>query len=358
MDLTSHDALARFDLMPPEEIASPAFVVWEDGVRHNLARSAAAAGGMSRLMPHLKTHRAPWIVRMFLEEGVEAFKAATVAEVEMAVAAGARHVLWAYPSASRAAIARFVAIARAHPDVRLEALVEDANVLAVWEEMLAPDDAVTLRVDLDVGMGRTGVALGSMALSLARRVAAAGRFAGWHAYDGHIAGELEVRRDEVMTNAERVAGLTDALAAEGIVADTVAGGSYTFDLWPEVAAYVSPGSFTYSSDQHDAELTHLGWVPAAFVLATVVSRRNGTFTLDAGAKAISPDKPLGERFRSDGRILLMSEEHTVVEGDAAIGTRRLLLPRHACTTAYLYDRAAVFTATGEWEVRRQLGSAR
>ena len=82
-------------------------------------------------------------------------------------------------------------------------------------------------------------------------------------------------------------------------------------------------------------------------------------TLDAGSKAISPDKPMAERFRWDGRIVLMNEEHVIVESsDLRVGDRVLLMPQHACTTAYLYDTALVRTASGGWEQRPQLGGAR
>ncbi len=97
--------------LPPDSTATPSFIVFEERVRHNLRRTAEACGGIGRLMPHLKTHRAPWMVELLLSQGVRAFKAATVAEVEMAVSAGAPHVTWAYPTASSANIARFVSFA-------------------------------------------------------------------------------------------------------------------------------------------------------------------------------------------------------------------------------------------------------
>ncbi|WP_108659503.1 alanine racemase [Acuticoccus kandeliae] len=347
------------DTLPPESVATPAFVIDEARVRHNLARTLEAAGGADRLMPHLKTHRAPWIVKLLIEAGIKTFKAATVAEVEMSVGAGAKSVLWAYPSANKANIERLIAVARANPGVTLEALVDSPFALALWKERLKPDDKIGLRVDLDPGLGRTGLPIGDEALAFARTVAETGRFKGWHVYDGHIKGTVAERQEAVDALAAKVRTLTAALAAEGIAADTIAGGSYTFDLWPaDVAVGVCPGSWTYSSAQHDLELPHLGWLPAAFVLATVISAHGDTITLDAGAKAISPDKPLAERFRWNGKIRLMNEEHTIVDGDLAPGTRVLLMPQHACTTAYLYDRAWVHRPDGGWEERPQLGSAR
>jgi D-serine deaminase-like pyridoxal phosphate-dependent protein len=296
-----------------------------------------------------------------LAEGVEAFKCATPAEVDMALAAGARHVIWAYPATHPAKIERFIDAARRHPQARLAGLVDSMPGLEIWRSaLLAAPSNVGLRVDLDPGMGRTGAPMTEAGLALAKALEGLGRWAGWHVYDGHIHGPREERRRAVGELIDAMQALQAALGAQGIAGDVVAGGSYSFDLWPrEVARYVSPGSFTFSSDQHDLELGELDWQPAAFVLATVVSTHAGTATLDAGSKSISPDKPVGERFRWDGRIMLMSEEHSVVEAeDLAVGDRVLLMPRHACTTAYLFDEALVRTADGRWERRRQLGCAR
>ena len=70
-------------------------------------------------------------------------------------------------------------------------------------------------------------------------------------------------------------------------------------------------------------------------------------------------QPLAVRFRWDAAIVLMNEEHTIVEArDLAIGDRVLLMPQHACTTAYLYDKALVRTSAGHWLEREQLGGAR
>lgn len=347
--------------LPNEPIETPCFLIDEDGVRHNLRRTAEAAGGIQRLMPHVKTHRAPWIVSLLLEEGVAAFKCATLAEVEMVLVNGGPNVTWAYPTVNAANLHRFVELAKRFPDAHLTGLVDSDYGLAMWREALKGAPAnIGLRVDLDPGLGRTGIAMSDDAVKLARAVHAIGRLAGWHVYDGNVKGDREARQLQVLALADRVRALRDALRNEGIETDVTGGGSYTFNLWPhDLASYVSPGSWTYSSAQHDIELADLGWRPAAFVVATTISVHNGTATLDAGCKAISPDKPLAERFRWDGRIMLMNEEHTVVESrDLKVGDRVLLMPQHACTTAYLYSDALVKTSAGAWERRPQLGSAR
>ncbi|WMT79606.1 alanine racemase [Bradyrhizobium sp. Ash2021] len=347
--------------LPDDYVSTPCFVIFEEGIRHNLKRTIEACGGVERLMPHVKTHRAPWIVQLLLDLGVEAFKCATPAEVEMAVAAGAKNVTWAYPSVNPANVARFLSCARNNEGARLTGMVDSKRGLDSWNAQLGDNYTnVDLRVDLDPGMGRTGAPMTAAALDLAFALHDIGRFAGWHAYDGHIKGDRDARRRQVMSNAEKIANLQAVLRQKGVDADLVAGGSYTFDLWPrDLVRYVSPGSWTYSSAQHDIELSDLEWEQAAFVLTTVISVHAGTATFDAGSKAISPDKPLSERFRWDGRIVSMSEEHTIVEAEGLkVGDRLFLTPQHTCTTAYLYDKAIVKTSAGRWEDRQQLGCKR
>ena len=74
--------------LPNEPVATPCFVIFEDGIKHNLKKTDEACGGVERFMPHVKTHRAPWIVKLSLANGVTAFKCATTAEVEMVLEAG------------------------------------------------------------------------------------------------------------------------------------------------------------------------------------------------------------------------------------------------------------------------------
>src|ERR1700730_8633618 len=110
----------------PEELQTPCFVISERGIVDNLYATARVCGGVERLMPHVKTHRAGWVVKRLIREGVTAFKAATVAEVAMVLEAGAKHVVWAYPTVNRAHIRTLLALAHARPDARVDALVDSA----------------------------------------------------------------------------------------------------------------------------------------------------------------------------------------------------------------------------------------
>lgn len=348
---------------PPFPVETPCFVILEEGVLHNLKRTAEKSGGIERLMPHIKTHRAAWIIRMMLDNGVRSFKAATPAEVEIAAGENPELVVWAYPTVNPLAIRRVAETARRHPDVQIEAIVDSQEGTQEWLAELdaRPAANVGLRIDLDPGLGRTGVPITRDALALADRIAQAERFRGWHVYDGHIQDpDRTLRERHVADIMERLRDLMVGAAERGLSTDLIAGGSYSFDLWPrDLARWVSPGSFTYSSSQHDRDLADVGWTIAAYVLSTVLSVRGDTATLDAGSKAISPDMPFASRFAGPGPIRLMKEEHVVVETDRLrVGEQVPLVPRHACTAAYLYGRALVRTAAGEWEYRDQLGSSR
>ena len=194
----------------PEELQTPCFIVSERGIVDNLHATARACGGVERLMPHVKTHRAGWVVERLIREGVTAFKAATVAEVAMVLKAGAEHVVWAYPTVNPAHIRTLLALAHARPDARVEALVDSAAGVAAWRLAMngAPLANLALRIDLDPDMGRTGAPIAAATLQLARELAALGRFGGWHVYDGHIHDlDIATRRTRVAAIVEKVTAL-------------------------------------------------------------------------------------------------------------------------------------------------------
>jgi 3-hydroxy-D-aspartate aldolase len=211
----------------PGELQTPCFIVSERGIVDNLHATARACGGVERLMPHVKTHRAGWVVERLIREGVTAFKAATVAEVAMILEAGASHVVWAYPTVNHAHIRSVLALAQAYPRARVGGLVDSAAGVAAWRSATTgtPLANLELIVDLDPGMGRTGAPLDAAALQLARELATLGCFAGWHVYDGHIHDvENAARRMRVAAIADKVAVLMRAADAERLSIRLIAGG--------------------------------------------------------------------------------------------------------------------------------------
>ncbi|WP_149029722.1 hypothetical protein [Paraburkholderia fungorum] len=71
-----------------------------------------------------------------------------------------------------------------------------------------------------------------------------------------------------------------------------------------------------------------------------------------------------ERTSTDTSQRRRTRERRIVDGlhatararDRAVGDRVMLLPRHACTTAYLCPSAVVLNTEGSWQVLERLAS--
>src|ERR1051326_7793011 len=155
-----------FDVTNVEEIASPALLVYPEQVQENIRRMIAIAGGPDRLRPHIKTHKLPEVVRMQLHQGINRFKAATIAEIEMAAACGAPDVLLAYPAVGPN-IQRLIELMRRYPQTTFSALADDAAVIHHLSQALSKAGLhLNLMLDVDCGMHRTGVLPGDHSVEL------------------------------------------------------------------------------------------------------------------------------------------------------------------------------------------------
>src|SRR6516164_182976 len=114
---------SRHVLRDPAELLSPSLLVYPDLVRKNLEGMIALAGGAERLRPHVKTHKMAEIIRMAESLGIHKHKCATIAEAEMAAAAGASDVLLAYPLVGPN-IKRFAHLVRGYRGTTFRATVD------------------------------------------------------------------------------------------------------------------------------------------------------------------------------------------------------------------------------------------
>jgi len=348
-----------FELTGVEDIPSPALLVYPARVDENLRRMVTIAGGVERLRPHVKTHKVPQVVRRQIAQGVTRFKCATVAEAEMTAAAGAADVLLAYQPVGPA-IPRLAALARAFPHTAFSAVVDDLGAATAIGDVFAREpEPLTLLVDLDVGMHRTGVAPGPHAARLYAELAsrAGVRPGGLHAYDGHIRdADADVRRANCDAAFAPVSELAARLRADGLpVPRIVAGGTPTFPMHarrPQVEC--SPGTSVYWDAGYGSTLEGLDFLPAALVLTRVVSKPGGDrVCLDLGHKAIASENPhprvvlYTPRTATPlaARFVGHSEEHLVLEtsdaGALSIGDALYGVPWHVCPTVALHSEAVV-----------------
>jgi D-threonine aldolase len=335
-------------------VPSPALLIHPDRVAENLRRMIGLAGGPERLRPHLKTHKLPQLIALQANLGITRCKAATIAEAEMAAGAGATDItLSTQPVGPNAG--RLVALVRNFPAVAFSTIADDAGAVdALAGAARAGGVTIEVLVDLDVGMGRTGVPPGPAAVDLYRRLAVARglRPGGLHAYDGHL--RQPVLADRITAAAEgilRVDAVATLLRGEGLpVPRLVWGGTPTFPVHARrEGVECSPGTCVLWDAGYARNIPDLDFLHAAVLLTRVISRPGrGRLCLDLGHKAVASEM-LHPRVifpeLPDARAITHSEEHLVIETAEAdrfpVGAPLYGIPWHICPTVALHDRVLV-----------------
>jgi D-serine deaminase-like pyridoxal phosphate-dependent protein len=348
------------------DIPSPALLVYPDRVERNIRHMIEIAGGVERLRPHMKTNKLGEVVRMHLDQGITKFKCATIAEAEMAAAAGAPDVLLAYQPVGPN-VKRFGDLVGKFPQTRFSAVVDDeATIRALSDRAAGAGVTLNLFLDLDGGMHRTGIAPGGRAVELYRLLSTLPGLhaAGLHMYDGHIHDtDLDARQRASDESFAQVQKMRDALAAAGLdVPAIVAGGTPTFPLHARrPGVECSPGTTVFWDYGYSTILPDLEFAPAITLLTRVISRPGpDRLCLDLGHKAVASENP-HPRVRlfglEDAKAVGHSEEHLVLETDRAagfpVGSTLYGVPWHVCPTVALHNEAVVIRngrAEGRWQI--------
>jgi D-serine deaminase-like pyridoxal phosphate-dependent protein len=349
------------------EIDSPALVVYPERVKENIRTAVRMVGDVNRLRPHVKTHKSPDAARLQIAEGIRKFKCATIAEAEMLAMAGARDILLAYQPVGPK-VHRLRALTRAYPNTMFSCLIDDVKAAAsIAESFAGEQNPLRVFVDLNVGMNRTGIQPGPGALQLYRDAAAMEGIkpVGLHAYDGHLNDPDAHARtrncDEAFARVLRMKEDLNAGQEEPLI--VVAGGSPTFPVHARRQdVECSPGTFVYWDKTYLDGLPDLRFLPAAMVIARVISRPSaGSVCLDLGHKSIAAEKDLTRRVfflnAPSAMATAQSEEHLILKLDDAgahvVGDVFYGLPFHICPTCALYESAVTAKdhhAVGEWTI--------
>jgi D-serine deaminase-like pyridoxal phosphate-dependent protein len=329
-----------------ENIPSPALAVYPERIRSNIGRAIAVAGDPSRLRPHIKTHKCGAIIRIHLDLGITKFKCATIAEAEMAAAAGARDILLAYPIFGPA-LRRFEQLRELFPQTRFSVVCDNRqNVAALHAHSF--NEPLPVYLDLDCGMARTGISPAE-GVQLYEEILSRPNLhaAGIHAYDGHIHdADLAVRKKQFAQVNQTILDFRNALTSRGLlVPKLIAGGTPTFALHArEQDRECSPGTYVFWDFGYQ-RFTDLDFQLAALVITRVISKpTSNRLCLDLGYKSIASENPPPRvQFLNlpDATPVMHSEEHLVLETpDAAnwkVGDVLYGVPRHICPTVALHD---------------------
>ena len=350
-----HLAAARAVIGQPGSralIPTPAAVLDLDAFDRNVAKMAARAkaAGLA-LRPHAKSHKCASLAHRQIAAGAVGICCAKPAEAEAMAAAGVGSILVTSPIAGAAQAERAVRLAQDLPDFRI---VVD-HVDGVDELAIVSQGSIQVLIDVDPGMGRTGVHDATQAVEVFRAVRAQAnlKFLGVQCYGGtwqHIAG-ANARAAAVADGMAYLSGVIAALRQAGADIGVVTGGgtgSFAADAAQGVLTEVQPGSYPFMDrDYRDAlkDDPDGAFEQALTIAATVISANHPQWvTVDAGLKAFATDGPLpvaatpkfaacAYRFFGDEHGMLMRPPGESV----ARGERVEFVPPHVDPTLDRYD---------------------
>lgn len=115
-----------YSLNNPNQIDSPALLVYPDRIQQNIQEMIRIAGSPDRLFPHVKTHKMSEVIKMQIKAGITHFKCATIAEAEMLAKTNAKNILMAYQLNEPKAL-RFIQLIKQYPQIHFASLVDNMD---------------------------------------------------------------------------------------------------------------------------------------------------------------------------------------------------------------------------------------
>ncbi len=332
-------------------INTPALILDRAAFGRNVARMAEFARGHGlALRPHAKSHKSADIARAQLAAGAIGLCCAKLGEAEALAAEGITGLHLTSPVVTAPGIARLAALARRTGP--LSVVADHPVVVDALAAAMQGGPPLTVIVDIDPGIRRTGVASAAEAVALARRIAGhtSLRYGGVQFYCGaqqHIA-NLAERRAAL---AERTGYLSEciaALAAAGLAPAVVTGGgtgSHVVDAELGVLTELQVGSYVFMDREYgECDLGAADAFETALMVDSSVISANaaGLVTIDAGLKAFATDAGAPVVLSGAGpdvRYRFMGDEHGALIGDdlPGLGERVSLGAPHCDPTVNLYD---------------------
>jgi D-threonine aldolase len=347
-----------------KELDTPALVIYPERVKHNINLAKEMIGDVSRLRPHVKTHKCREATFLMLEVGITKFKCATIAEAEMLGSCKAPDVLLAYQPIGPK-LERFIKLIKAYPDTKYSCLVDNiAAAKHISEVALKNDLQILVYIDLNVGQNRTGISTDhALQLYSDCQTLTGIKIPGLHAYDGHLHdADLGLRTQKCNEAFKPVTRLQREIIQKGYPKPVIiSGGSPTFPIHAKRETIeCSPGTFVYWDRGYSLVCAEQPFLPAALVVSRVISLPDETkICLDVGHKSVSAENDISKRIYFINAHELVpvgqSEEHLVCEAGEGhhykVGDVLYGMPYHVCPTIALYERAITVengNISGEW----------
>lgn len=301
------------------------------------------------IRPHLKTTKSATLARRLNEAGARGGCVAKLSEAEAITAAGFTDLLITCEIVGPQKVRRLVELFRKHRGLRI-VVDSEIGATAINDALAKSDieDPITVLIDVDVGLHRTGVDP-AKAVPLARHVGTLKhlRLIGVQGYEGHLQHlhDREDRRAQCLASMKTLTSTAEALRKAGFDIQVVTtGGTGTAEFCASVPGVteLQPGSFIFmDTDYRDAVGTF--YSNSLTLLATVVSKQGERqVTIDAGLKSLTTDSGLAECKDARYTHSNLGDEHgalTWEEGTPALGVgdRVEMIPSHIDPTINLHD---------------------
>ena len=346
----------------PAGLDTPELVVDRGRLEHNvgtLQRDLDARG--IRLRPHAKTHKSVRIGRLQLDAGAAGLTVGTLGEAEVFALGGIRDLFIAYPIWAEGPKAERLRALHGSAD-----LAVGVDSVAGAERLAAAVRGMSRRlrvlVEVDPGNHRTGVPTPEAAVAVAGAARAGGlEVEGVFAHAGQSyrpGGTGSAALDEVTTLETAAA----ALEAEGFEVRTISAGSTPTRVLSATGRIneIRAGTYVLGDWQQVALGVQDASETAAVVAATVVSGAADRIVLDAGAKALTKDRPAwlegyGHLEAHPNAVIeRLSDYHGVVRVPPitprpAIGSVVGIVPNHICPVVDLVASFLVVDEEGRTE---------
>lgn len=355
-----------YEVNNSQDIISPALLVYPDRIKKNIQKMITISGGTEYLRPHIKTHKIAEIIQLQVAYGINKFKCATIAEAELLAKCEAKDILLAMQPVG-IHIIRFFELIKQYPASQFSTIVDNLKTINEISKIAASKKiSVSVWLDIDCGMHRTGISPGNEAVELYKIIDATPNLIakGLHVYDGHIhEPDLNLRKKVCDKAFEPVLKLKKDIEDSDIKVKTiVAGGTPTFPIHStRKNVETSPGTPLLWDAGYGEAFKDLNFLPAAVLLTRIVSKPEGNLIcFDLGHKSVASEMSLPRvQFLelTNFKQISQSEEHLVVQCEDHdkynMGAIFYALPIHICPTVAKYK--SVFTVSkgkimGSWMI--------
>ena len=337
------------------DLDTPAILIDLDIMERNLRKLAdySRQHGL-RVRPHTKTHKIPALARQQIDLGAVGLTVAKVGEAEVMLSAQPADLLIAYPTVGPRKLDRLMQVARQ------TAVTMSLDSVVVARQLSGAASAHEVEIgvlaEVDVGLGRVGVAPGQALVELVLGIAGLPnlRFDGIAFYPGQVK-SLDEEGQQQLNNVARLLEQTvEDLRRAGFSPRIVSGGStptlFHSYLLPGMNE-VRPGTYIFNDRNTVLSGACALAECAASIMVTVVSTaKDGQMIVDGGSKTFSSDRPTAGDEVSFGHMVeaphavftRMNEEHGFVDIRKAgrafeVGDRVRIIPNHICVAMNLHE---------------------